>query len=74
MSPILDRSKREGPHLEWKVRIFTVGAGLALVGIFLDERWLTGVAIVVLASAMLLRFLPGATTDDGEADGDDDPA
>lgn len=26
---------------------------------YLEARWMTGLAIVVLASAMLLRFLPG---------------
>jgi hypothetical protein len=41
------------------VRIFVAGAVLGLAGIFLDEAWLRIGAIVVLASGMLLRFLPG---------------
>lgn len=53
----LDRSRRAGPHLEWKVRLFAVGAVLGLAGIFLEEAWLTGVAIVVLAGGALLRFV-----------------
>jgi hypothetical protein len=64
----LDRGKPAGPLLEWKVRIFAAGATLAMAGIFLDERWLTVAAIVVLAGGALLRFLPGAgePADDGD--------
>jgi len=54
-----DRSGQSDRHLEWKVRIFSVAAVLVLVGIYLEERWMTGVAIVVLAGAMLLRLVPG---------------
>lgn len=56
----LDRSHRTGRFLEWKVRIFTVGAVLGLVGIYFEEPWMTGSAIAVLLMGMLLRFLPGA--------------
>ena len=52
------RSQRSGPFLEWKVRIFTVAAVLALVGMYFDERWMTISALVVLFAGMLLRFLP----------------
>jgi hypothetical protein len=55
----LDRSRKAGRWLEWKVRIFSVGAVLALVGIYLDERWMTGAAIGVLLLGFVLRFLPG---------------
>lgn len=54
----LDRSRRAGPWLEWKVRLFAVAAVLALAGMYLQQRWMTGAAIVVLALAMALRFLP----------------
>ena len=56
----LDRSRRSDPHLEWKVRIFAVAAVLGLCGIYFEEGWMTGGAIVLLAGAMFLRFLPGA--------------
>lgn len=52
--------RRDGDQwLEWKVRIFSVAAALTLGGIYLDERWLTGTAIAVLAGGLALRFLPG---------------
>lgn len=64
-----DRSGKSDRHLEWKVRIFSVAAVLVLVGIYLEERWMTAVAIVVLAGAMLLRFVPGdAPAPEGSTD------
>lgn len=62
----LDRSRRAGRHLAWKVRLFSAGAVLALAGIFLDDRWITGVAIVVLTAGMALRFLPMHEAEDEE--------
>lgn len=64
----LDRGRRAGPLLEWKVGVFAVGAALGLAGIFLDERWLSGAAIAVLAAGALLRFTPGARGPDDSAD------
>ena len=68
-----DRSKRSDRLLEWKVRIFSIGAVLTVVGIYLEERWVTGTAIVVLAGGMLLRFGPGGAhpVEDSDADADD---
>ena len=68
---------RSDRHLEWKVRIFTVAAVLVLLGIYLEERWMTGAAIVVLAGGMLLRFVPGdaeaaEAAEDGEAGTEDE--
>ncbi|MEQ9400523.1 MAG: hypothetical protein RJQ04_15275 [Longimicrobiales bacterium] len=60
-----DRSQRAGPYLEWKVRLFTVGAILALGGMYLDEGWVLAVATVVLILGMLVRFLPHP---DGDVD------
>ena len=54
----MDRNKRAGRYLEWKVRFFAVGATLALAGMYLDRRWMVGVAILVLAAGVALRFLP----------------
>lgn len=66
MAPFrLDRRRRAGPLLEWKVRLFAAGAVLGLAGIFLEEPWLTGAAIVVLSAGALLRFFAG-----GEKPGD----
>jgi len=70
--------------LEWKVAIFSIAGGVALVGIYFEERWMTGAALALLLGATLLRFLPGAgPRDSDEADDkgaaeesleDDDPA
>ena len=68
MSLLLDRRRRAGRWLEWKVRIFATGAVLGLAGIFLDEAWLRIAAIAVLATGILLRFLPGGKRDGDEED------
>ncbi len=74
MSPFLNRSKRAGPLLEWKVRAFTVGAALALIGMYLERRWVTGLAIVVLASGMALSLWAGHAAPDVEPDAAFEPA
>jgi cadmium resistance protein CadD (predicted permease) len=53
----LDRSRQSGRSLEWKVGIFTVGATLALAGMYLDERWMTGLAIAVLLVGIAFRLV-----------------
>ena len=52
--------------LEWKVRLFSVAAVLGLAGIYLEERRLTGAAIIVLAGGMLLRLIPLRDRVDGD--------
>ncbi|HYW08455.1 MAG TPA: hypothetical protein VE913_15960 [Longimicrobium sp.] len=42
---------------EWKVRLFFAGSFFFLVGVFLDRKPLVIAAIVVLAAAVLIRFL-----------------
>jgi len=65
----LDRRRRAGKYLEWKVRVFTVAAVLGLAGIAVDNRWMTGAAIMVLMGGVLLRFLPdGSRTGEGDED------
>lgn len=63
MAPLIfmDRSRRADhyPWLEWKVRLFVIGAALAVGGMVLEEGWIIGVAIVVLIAGFMLRFLPG---------------
>ena len=55
VSLFLDRSPNPRPPLVWKVRVFTVGAVMALTGIYFEERWLTGASLVVLVAGALLR-------------------
>lgn len=64
----LDRRRRSDPFLVWKVRIFSVAAGTALVGIWLDQRWMTGTALALLLGGVLLRFLPDARAEPGQDD------
>lgn len=71
MIVFLDRRRRAGPHLEWKVRLFVVAAVLGLAGIYLEERWLTGAAIVLLFAGLALRFLP--TGEMSSAEDDEEP-
>jgi hypothetical protein len=69
-----DRTRRAGPWLEWKVRIFVTGAVLGLAGIFLDERGLVVAALVVLALGVGIGLLPGGRgrpRDEPEGDRDD---
>ena len=54
----VDRRRRSDPWLEWKVRFFLLGAGVAIVGIGMGIAWIVGVAIVILLVAFLIRFLP----------------
>jgi hypothetical protein len=64
---LLDRDRRAGKYLEWKVRLFAVAAVVGLGGIYVESRWVTGVAIVILTGALLLRWLPagaGETEED----------
>jgi hypothetical protein len=67
---LLDRTKRADRYLEWKVRLFSVAAVFALVGIYMDNRWLTGTAIALLLAGFALRFLPDDTQELDAPDGD----
>lgn len=51
------RERRHDPYLEWKVRVFSVAAVLALAGMYMEERWMTGLALVLLGGAMVVRLV-----------------
>jgi len=68
---LLDRRRRAGRYLEWKVRLFSLGAVVALAGIYWREAWMTSIAIVILLAGMVLRFLPASR---GEAPEEDEGA
>jgi hypothetical protein len=59
----MERNRRadDYPWLQWKVRLFAIGAGLALGGVILEWGWLIPAAIIVLVAGFALRFLPGGT-------------
>jgi Flp pilus assembly protein TadB len=56
---MISRRRREGPdpYVDWKMRIFAVGAVLLVAGIFLDHRPLVGAAVVVLAAGLVFRVI-----------------
>ena len=60
------RRQDSDPHLDWKVRLFFIGAFLAAVGIAAERAWLVVAAIVVLFIGVGLRFLPGPGEDTDE--------
>jgi len=51
-------------HLNWRIRLFSIGAALGLGGIWLDSAWLGYAAILALLAGMAVRFVP----DDAEAE------
>jgi hypothetical protein len=55
---------REVKHLRWRVRLFGVGAILALVGMYFEVAWMIWSAIGVLVAGFVLRFLPGFEEED----------
>ena len=67
-------SRRRGPgsHLEWRIRIFGVGAILGIAGMIAEMRWMIWIALGVLMVGFLLRFLPGGDETGGDDAGKDD--
>lgn len=66
---------RSGPpagHLEWRVRLFGVGAILAILGMYFDARWMIWIAIAVLVTGFLLRFA-GRNGEEDEGNGEEPP-
>jgi hypothetical protein len=59
------KKKGPDPYLEWKVRLFSGGAVLALVGLGLESSLLVGLAILILLVGVGLRFLPGGEWEEG---------
>lgn len=56
--PFVDHTPRRiDPYLEWKVRLFVLGGGLALVAMLMDIGWLLGIAGALLGAGFVLRFL-----------------
>jgi uncharacterized membrane protein len=62
------RSRGPVRHLEWRIRLFGVGAILAVVGMATGQGWLVNLAIAVLLLGMVLRFAPARGEHTGEGD------
>ncbi len=45
-------------YVLWKVRLFALGAALALAGMVWTVRWLVWAGIAALAAGLALRLLP----------------
>jgi hypothetical protein len=58
MSFFIDRKPRSRRFLVWKTRIFAVAAVIALVGMYLNNPYVTGAALVLLLLGVALRFVP----------------
>ena len=51
---MIDRTRRGvDPFLDWKVRVFFTGAVLVAAGVFLGQRILVLLAIIVLAAGLM---------------------
>jgi hypothetical protein len=70
----LDRMRRgDDPHLDWKVRLFVLGAVLALVGIGTKSSAVVGLATAVLLLGLGWRFLPGGDGEGEAGENDESP-
>lgn len=62
------RASGAGNDLGWRVGLFSLGAGLGIGGIFLENRLMIWAAILVLGGGFALRFMgsrrPSSTHDD----------
>jgi hypothetical protein len=53
----VSRGKHTTTHLEWRLRLFGIGGGLGISGVWLDNSWLIYGALVVLVGGVMLRFV-----------------
>jgi hypothetical protein len=72
MALFLDRRPRSRRFLVWKTRIFAVAAVIALTGMYLNNPYVTGTALVLLLGGVALRFVPEPRTKP-EAPGTEEP-
>jgi hypothetical protein len=61
------RRRRSGPDpfLQWKVRLFFLGAVVALVGLARDSSLLVGLAVLILLIGVAVRLLPRGKEEEG---------
>ena len=72
ISVLTSRESRDDPFLEWKVRILSVAIALALAGMYFEERWMTGAALVLLFGVAALRMVAGRSEPDEEDEEDEE--
>lgn len=61
------RGKGETAHLEWRLRIFGIGGGLGVGGVWLDNSWMVYAAILTLFVGVALRFARDGDSDEVES-------
>ena len=66
--PVTRSGEPSRRHLEWRVRVFGMGAILALAGMWAEQPWLINVAIGVLGVGILLRLFARRGTSREEED------
>ena len=52
------KKKDPDPYLDWKVRLFLLGALLAMIGLAMESSLVVGLAIAVLFAGVVLRLFP----------------
>lgn len=63
------RGVRADRWLHAKITLFSVGALVAVVGMAMRNDWVIGVAGLILAAGVLLRFVPRRDADQAPGDG-----
>ena len=53
----ITRRKNRSALLEWRIRLFGLGGGLGIGGVWLDSSWMIYGALLFLFSGAALRFL-----------------
>jgi hypothetical protein len=61
-------SRGPDPHLEGRVQLFFIGAGIALLGIAFDSKILVGSSLVVLIGGVFLHLFLGRSSAPEEGD------
>lgn len=61
-------SKGRDPHLMGRLRLLSVGIGLALGGLLLDQDLLMWGALAVLLVGFALRFIPAPKREEDDPD------
>lgn len=64
-------SSPEPAFLEWRIRLFGVGAILAIFGIFAEMDWMVSVAIAALAIGLVMGLITRRRSLGREDDDDD---
>lgn len=65
----ITRRKNRSAQLEWRIRLFGLGGGLGIGGVWLDSSWMIYGALLFLFSGAALRFMGRSDEAADEYDG-----